>query len=109
MTPLLGALKTLWERAVGRWDEGPEPPRRLREMVLMFANDNPRATRREWVDFAAHLAGEAYRTGFVRGWEMDVRTADKPWHGEPPEAMADAMEPEWRASPAVLMPDDLVR
>jgi hypothetical protein len=108
LTPFARLLKRLAERLLGTFDEGPEPPARLREMVLMFANDNPQATRLEWVEFAAHLAGEAHRSGFVRGWEMDVRTAEKPWHGEPPELMADLLDPGWPWAPAVLLsPDDV--
>ena len=75
----------------------------------MFANDHPRATRREWVEFASYFAGETYRTGFVRGWEMDLRTAEKPWHGEPPELIANALDPGWEWAPAVLDdPDEVV-
>jgi hypothetical protein len=103
VTPFLRLCKRLWERVIGTWDEGPEPPVRLREAVLMFANMHPRATRRDWVNFASHFAGESYRTGFIRGWEMDVRTAEHPWKGEPPELMANMLDPGWSWAPEVLL------
>lgn len=110
MTPFLRLLKRAVEKLLGQWDEGPEPPERFREAVMMFANDNPHATRREWMEFATYFAGETYRTGFVRGWEMDVRTAEQPWKGEPPEAMANALDPGWPWAPEVLLnPDEPVK
>jgi len=82
---------------MGTWDEGPEPPARLREMVLLFAEAHPRATRREWADFAARHAGECYRTGYARGFEASVRDDDqKPWLADMPERVADQVDPGWR-------------
>lgn len=110
MTPVARFLKRWCERLFGTWEEGYAPPDRYREMAIMFANDHPNATRRQWLDFAEHLANEAHKAGFTRGWEMDLRTAEKPWHGEPPEDAAAMLDPGWHWSPAVLLePDDTPR
>jgi hypothetical protein len=106
MTRFAKFLHRLFDKIFGEWDEGPEPPARLREMALLFAEMHPRATRREWVDFAARHAGEAYRTGWVRGFEATVREEEKPWAGDMPEHQADALMPGWRDR--LLRPDGVV-
>jgi hypothetical protein len=65
--------RNLLERHLGRFYEGPEPPRRLAEMVLQFAELYPRATKQQWIEFAARHAIECYRTGYVRGYEWCER------------------------------------
>lgn len=95
MTPFGKFLKNLAEKAVGRFYEGPEAPLRLRDMVTAFANDHPRATKGEWVEFAAKLAEEAYKSGYVRGFEYTERTFD--WRDDvPPEVLADWIDPSWK-------------
>lgn len=97
MTPLVRLLKRWVEVLFGEWREGPEPPQRLREMVLLFAAAHPRATRREWLEFAAGHAGECYRTGYVRGYEATFRDDDEqPWRRVSPEQLADEIDPGWR-------------
>lgn len=103
MTPFARWLRRQWERLVGRYHEGPEAPDRLREMVLLFANAHPIATRQEWVDFAAGHAAQAYQSGYVRGWERSERDPDaQPWREAPPEEVADRMSPGWRDGPSAL-------
>lgn len=106
MTPFLRWLRRTRERLFGTWVEGPEPPDRLRTMVLLFANARPFATRQEWVDFAAHHAGECYRTGYLRGLERGERDEGaQPWRESPPEQVADALMPGWRRSLSVFVPN----
>ncbi len=103
MTPFGNWLRRQWERWVGKWYEGPTPPQRLREMVVLFANMYPHATRQEWVEFAAGHAGEAYTSGYVRGWERSERDPEAmPWRVTNPEMIADEMDPGWRDGPSVL-------
>ena len=100
------------ERLAGIWAEGPEPPARLGEMVVAFANDRPHATRAEWVEYAQGLARESYRSGYTRGVERAERQF---WSSMPsvlPEDVADALDPDWRWSPDITLmgnPDEVVR
>ncbi len=88
MTPFLAWVKKTAEKLFGRWNEGPDPPPRLRQMVLHFAHHHPRATRAEWTEFAAGLAEEAWRSAWVRGFEHVERSPD--WRPDvPPEVLAD--------------------
>lgn len=66
-------LRKLAERFAGIWNEGPLPPRRLREEVRLFRHHYPDATPDEWERFAAALAGNAYTDAFVRGFEWNER------------------------------------
>ena len=103
MTPFGNWVKRQWERWVGVWYEGPEPPQRLGEMVVLFANMHPHATRAEWVAFASGHAGQAYMSGYVRGWERSERDPDvMPWRVSSPNTIADEMDPGWREGPSVL-------
>lgn len=106
MTPLARFVRRWRERLLGTYYEGPEPPYRLREMVLFFANFKPCATRQEWVEFASHHAAECYRTGYLRGLERAERDPDaQPWMQGDPDELADAMSPGWRRhSPSVFVP-----
>lgn len=112
MTPLMGWLRRLRERWIGTWEEGPDPPARLRAMVLDFANQHPRATRAEWTILAEGLAGEAWRQGWLRGYEHAER--DPEWRPDvPPEVLADWLDPAWRESepvqltgPTAVVPED---
>lgn len=98
MTRFLRALGALAERLLGTYYQGPEPPAdRHRELVLLFAEAHPRATRREWMDLAAAMAGEAWRSGYAQGYEHTEREP-----GElrrlvrRSEEAADALDPAWR-------------
>lgn len=113
MTPFARFLRGLVERLLGTFHEGPEPPARLREMVLLFAEMNPDATRRDWLDFASQHAAECYRTGWLRGYEATVRGGEaKPWVGDRTERMADELQPGWRSrlpDPQGVVPDLVAR
>jgi hypothetical protein len=86
------------ERYLGTFHEGPTAPSRLHAMVIAYANLHPRATREEWVRFAAAHAQEAYRSGYARGFEWAERqTSHVP--NPPPEILADQLDPDWRWSP----------
>lgn len=94
MTPVGRFLRRVAEKYLGRFYEGPEAPDRLRVMITAFANDFPKATRSQWVEFAVVIAEEAYRTGWTRGFEHVERQFDwKP--GIPPEVLADQIDPRW--------------
>jgi len=102
VTALSRWLRRSVERALNRYDEGPDAPSRLMDMVVDFANDNPHATRAEWTAFAGAHAAECYRAGWTRGAEYVERVPEL-WRPDvPPEAMADALDPDWRNSPSVL-------
>lgn len=97
------------EKMLGRWEEGPEPPQRVADMVIAFAGANPRATRKEWADFAAAHAGEAWRTGYFRGLEYAEREPER-WRPDiDPEVAAEGFDPTWKENPFVLGdPDEVV-
>ena len=89
------------ERAEGTYEESQAPPARIREAVISFANEHPRATRGEWIDFAAHFAEECYGSGYIRGveWvERDPEAFENPT-GLSPEELADQFDPTWRERP----------
>ena len=66
-------LWALIERLLGRYYEGPEPPRRLGQATRSFAKLHPGATVGEWVRFAETMAAESYRSGYIRGLEHRER------------------------------------
>jgi hypothetical protein len=94
----------LVEWALGRWYEGPEPPRRLVEHVIEFTNDNPNANRGEWIRFARTLAAESYKLGWSRGYEYAER-GDQ-FRDVDPETHADILDPGWRDRGAVRLEYD---
>jgi hypothetical protein len=94
------------EKAADTYYEGPEPPDRLRESATSFANMYPSATRKQFVEMAAELAAEAYRSGWVRGFEWAERDPDALGTINPkipPEVIADQIDPDWRWRPAVVL------
>lgn len=94
MTPFLRFWRNLGEKLFGRYYEGPEPPRRLRQIVFLFANSHLAATREDWVKMAAEFAGEAYRTGYIRGLERAERDLHAmPWMQDDPDVLFDALHP----------------
>lgn len=100
MTPLVRTAKKLVERTLGTWYEGPEPPDRLRQMVLAYAEAHPRATRREWIGFAQDLARVCYRSGYERGYlwaDRDLERRDPEFE---PERLAELEGNGWEWMPA---------
>ena len=78
-------FRKILEMILGRWHEGPEPPRRLSEEVRIFKALHPLATDEDWVRFATALAENTYRQAYVRGYEF----AERFWPGpvDDPEAI----------------------
>ena len=105
MTPFKRWLKKAAEKYAASFYEGPEPPQRLADMVTVFANMYPNATRAEWVSFASGHAQECYRSGFVRGYEAFERDDDPEWRHFRPEELADQMDPNWRWQPMPVVLD----
>jgi hypothetical protein len=103
LTPLKRWLRNMLERWLGCYYEGPPPPARLSAQVLLFAQENPHATRAEWSAFCMAHAEECYRTGWVRGYE---------WYGRDGYQHEPAVDPEllltvqygdsWRDAPLRL-------
>jgi len=106
VTPIKRLAKGIVERLLGIWYEGPEPPARLGEMVVAFANDNPRATRADWVRFCQFHSGECYRSGYVRGVERSERDFLNAMPSTRPEDIADELDPDWRWSPDITLMGD---
>lgn len=86
------------ERLLGRYYEGPTPPRRLAEEARLFRVMYPCAGPDEWEAFAARLAASSYRDGFVRGFEWNERD----WSGpaDDPERLAEATAHDWSLAEA---------
>ena len=79
MNALARFFRDALERLAGSFYEGPKPPPRLRDQVLLFRLTQPAATVLDWCDFAVGMVEAAYRDGFVRGLEWRERDlADKP-------------------------------
>lgn len=93
-------VRRTWEKFTGSWNEGPEPPDRLADMAVYFANVNPHATRLDWVRFATEHAREAYKSGFLRGFENSERDPED--SEVDPDILADAYDSNWRWNPANL-------
>jgi hypothetical protein len=105
MTPLFRWFRNAYEKLFGKFFEGPQPPARLGEIVIVFANKYPAATRDDWVRFATEHANECYRSGWVRGYERGERDPDERdiIAQARPEVLADALEHDWRWSPEVVL------
>lgn len=107
MTPFLKLLRNANERLFGKYYEGPDPPERLAEMVIVFANEHPRATRGDWIEFACKHAGEAYRSAYVRGVEWTERDTAR-FPDIPPDVIVDAIDPDWRWRKGVTVEGNLM-
>lgn len=86
-------LRNLLERLLGRYYEGPHPPRRLAEEVKLFRIYYPGATAEQWSRFATRLASNAYEEGFVRGYEWQERGWDGPV--DDPEQLLELEAHDW--------------
>jgi hypothetical protein len=107
-TPVVRWFRNIREKLLGKFYDGPEPPARIVEMVVVWANMNPTATRAEWVRFVSEHAKECYRAGWVRGYEYTERDPDERAiiSQLDPELIATAMDPNWRWSPEVQLEED---
>lgn len=100
MTPFTKWVRNAIESWIGTRYEGPQPPKRLEQQVLSFAEFYPKATRAEWVEFATRFAEECYRIGYTRGVEWAERDGEE---GTDPEALMDEIDPDWRSSDPVKL------
>ncbi len=73
MSMLTRAARRIYEKLRSMYYEGPEPPDRLAQIVVDFANSHPKANRKQWVAFAVAIAGDSYRDGYMRGLEWAER------------------------------------
>ncbi len=89
--------------------EGPEPPLRIADLAIEFANLYPTATRAQWLRFTTEHAREAYRSGYQRGFEYVERDPDFfVRHDRTPEMVADQIDPDWRWRPVdrgIMVPE----
>lgn len=87
-------LAQLRDRWKGQWYEGPEPPPRLVEEVVIFRLLYPDASQARWQAFVDSAVRNAYRDGFVRGFQWNERD----WDGKPTEdaeRIAELMAHDW--------------
>jgi hypothetical protein len=97
MTPVARWFRNARERLLGKFFDGPEPPERLSQMVIAFAETNPQATRFDWARFAIEHGRECYRSAYTRGLEYTERDPDEQalLAKLDPETLANAMDPTW--------------
>lgn len=97
MTPIVKWFRNFRERVFGKYDDGPDPPERLAQMVIAFAQTTPQATRLDWTRFAIEHARESYRAGYTRGYEYTERDPDERaiLSQLDPETLATALDPNW--------------
>jgi hypothetical protein len=91
-------LMRLVEKWMGRYYEGPEPPRRLGEELRLWMALNPDSPREVVQGYATCLLEAAYRDGFVRGYDWQERG----WSGPSidPEVLAEAQAQDWSLAEA---------
>ena len=100
MTPFARLCHHLLERFAGRWHEGPSTPQRLLDLPDGSLGFYPNATRDEWREFARRAIDNAYRAGFARGYEADLRQGFGRRYPSP-DYLADVEEPDWRDGPPI--------
>ena len=76
MTPLRRAARNAIEKLLKRFYEGPNPPLRIAEEVELFDRLHPQATLEDWKRFTVAVSENAYRDGFIRGFEWAERDLD---------------------------------
>lgn len=101
-------LRQRFEKWAGSFYDGPRPPEeRLRQQATDFANMYPHATRAMWVNFAAGLAEEVWKSAYLHGVEWTEREEMDALPD--PDHEMDQIDPEWRDSPALIEdPDSIV-
>lgn len=99
-------LRNRFEKWAGSFYQGPRPPEeRLRQQAIDFANMYPSASRENWVNFAAGLAEEVWKSAYIHGVEHAARED----FDLDPEVVMNDIDPEWRDSPSVLLdPEQIV-
>lgn len=66
-------LFKLYERCLGIFFEGPEPPKRLTDEIHLFVARYPSATKIEWIAFTSYITRSSYQQGYLRGYEAMER------------------------------------
>jgi hypothetical protein len=61
------------ERVARRFYEGPEPPPRLFDEIMIFEKLHPCPTQEQWRAFVTGSIANAYRDGYIRGYEHHER------------------------------------
>lgn len=101
--------RSFFEKRVGSFYEGPQPPERLIQEARAYAHLHPNATIVEWADFAANLAKQSWREGWTRGYEH-VERDENPYRDDlPPDVVADLLDRSWRESDPIALPEPLRR
>jgi hypothetical protein len=102
-------LVRLLEHLCEQFYEGPIPPMRFAEEVVIFAKTYPNATVEQWAEFSVRQVQASYRAGYARGYEWQARDLDK-LPSFSPERVADEManNPPWTA-PESLTSDELAQ
>lgn len=86
-------FRSLVDRLLRRFYEGPKPPRRYFEEVRIFRHYKPLATAAEWERFVMGLTSRAYQEGWIRGYEWAERSWEGP--GVDPDRLAEAAAHDW--------------
>jgi hypothetical protein len=66
-------LRRSAEKVAERFYEGPDAPPRLFDEVEIFEKLHPGATAEQWRSFVSRAIGNAYRDGYMRGFEHRER------------------------------------
>lgn len=90
-TPLVRFVGRLADKMRGTFYEGPEVPERFALVVAAFAEEHPRATRGEWLEFAQLHAAQAYQSGYMRGLEWTERDLERGIKAVDPDQVAEEM------------------
>jgi hypothetical protein len=98
-------IRAWLEKLIGCFYEGEVPPQRLREIVTVWANEHPHATRAEWLTMVEEWGDEVYRSAFLRGVEYVERDPTF-WKDIDPDLIADEIDPDWRWRPEVKLDGD---
>jgi hypothetical protein len=77
-------FRKILELILGKFHEGPEPPRRLSEEVRIFRALHPLATEDDWIRFTTKFAENTYREAYLRGYQY----AERFWPGPPDDPAA---------------------
>ena len=102
-------LVRLLEHLCQRYYEGPTPPMRFAEEVVVFAKIYPNATVEQWAEFTVRQVQASYRAGYARGYDWQARDLDR-LPSESPERTDDEARnnPPWTA-PESLTSDELAQ
>jgi hypothetical protein len=93
-------VRDMLVRWANRVDEGPAPPLRLSEEVVIYWAINPSASRHVLRDFACASVRNAYQEGFARGYSWKLQGVELASVGSMiEEQLASEQVPLWTRSP----------